>query len=116
METKQSRRAEKGGGDPYSLGILIEWKLTIQGVSVPCILGYPYSLGILIEWKHLNSQGRQLNSQYPYSLGILIEWKPFWIASLKKSLSFDPYSLGILIEWKPSLLWRSTYLAWIPTR
>jgi len=35
----------------------------------------PYSLGILIEWKHKKVGFALTQSGDPYSLGILIEWK-----------------------------------------
>ena len=38
--------------NPHSLGILIEWKLPLDGSSLPTKPN-PHSLGILIEWKHL---------------------------------------------------------------
>ncbi len=37
---------------PYSLGILIEWKLQQRQVVDRLLMINPYSLGILIEWKH----------------------------------------------------------------
>jgi len=37
--------------DPYSLGILIEWKLRLNRLVMSVGFCYPYSLGILIEWK-----------------------------------------------------------------
>ncbi len=36
---------------------------------------YPYSLGILIEWKLRWNDTEGMREIYPYSLGILIEWK-----------------------------------------
>jgi len=38
--------------DPYSLGILIEWKRQSTPFGFSHLLNNPYSLGILIEWKH----------------------------------------------------------------
>jgi len=35
----------------------------------------PYSLGILIEWKHFVVKSNIKSVMNPYSLGILIEWK-----------------------------------------
>ncbi len=64
--------------DPYSLGILIEWKPRNQQ-SLIRIVNNPYSLGILIEWKLKSNHGYRSTTKHkfnPYSLGILIEWKP----------------------------------------
>ena len=41
---------------PHSLGILIEWKLTIPFVETKNKAEHPHSLGILIEWKHYKRQ------------------------------------------------------------
>ncbi len=37
--------------NPYSLGILIEWKQDTAWDRSHKLYGNPYSLGILIEWK-----------------------------------------------------------------
>jgi len=60
--------------NPYSLGILTEWK---RFTALPTYLmrSNPYSLGILTEWKQLRIGDRHFGEKYPYSLGILTEWK-----------------------------------------
>jgi hypothetical protein len=63
---------------PYSLGKLIEWKLSGHTFLPFCFRKAPYSLGKLIEWK-LGIEPFQSSTlsefQPPYSLGKLIEWK-----------------------------------------
>ena len=61
----------------------------------------PYSLGKLIDWK-LSAILSIVNTQIThYSLGKLIDWKPFLDPLIMfRLITFTPYSLGKLIDWK----------------
>ncbi len=65
----------KGRYLPSLLARDINWMETVGAYnSIPLPPGNPYSLGILIEWKQ-SSPPAPLLPYNPYSLGILIEWK-----------------------------------------
>ena len=63
--------------DSYSLGISIEWKLSILRCAMGFVAGNSYSLGISIEWKQHSRafKANHVKTQDSYSLGISIEWK-----------------------------------------
>ncbi len=97
METAENFYQHALRQNPYSLGILIEWKQEDgTQLGMGCCF-YPYSLGILIEWKLSSKMGfPHLEFAYPYSLGILIEWKlplnwgpypPFWESLLARDIN-----------------------------
>jgi len=124
METNgYTRPADAMDWDPYSLGILTEWKLSIHHPRKFCstksllardinwmetlkqqwntsCMSNPYSLGILTEWKL-----EQIGVSYKKLFKSLLARDINWMETQPQSapLGYDklyPYSLGILTEWK----------------
>ena len=87
---------------PYSLGKLIEWKLSNES---PCffITRTPYSLGKLIEWKPAY---KELGHEVQILTNSLLVREINWMETnscfkyIVILYSWTPYSLGKLIEWK----------------
>ena len=84
---------------PYSLGKLIEWKLSLKlNKDIDIIVSL---LARETNWMETvqREYQRDCHVYRPYSLGKLIEWK-LNISIFGTSVKLSPYSLGKLIEWK----------------